>query len=119
VNSTQTAASTSVPTMTEEQKLAQRQWQFCVQLAKYLYEVSVTVSGKLLKIWLPDKCRSHQKDVDHYSVVPCCRPCLHLAHKIRLNFSIRLHGVMLDYLSTGTTLPYLLSCLAKAHTGQT
>lgn len=101
VNSTQTAASTSVPTMTEDQKLAQRQWQFCVQLAKYLYEVSGTVASKLSKIWLPDKCCSHQKDAGCYFVVPCCRPCLHLAHKIRLNIPIHLHGIMLGYLSTG------------------
>lgn len=40
VNSTQTPASTALPTMTEDQKLAQRQWQYCIQLAKYLYEAS-------------------------------------------------------------------------------
>jgi hypothetical protein len=43
VSSTQIPANTSLPTMTEDQKLAQRQWQYCIQLAKYLYEVSETV----------------------------------------------------------------------------
>jgi hypothetical protein len=43
VNSAQTPASALLPAMTEEQKLAQRQWQYCIQLAKYLYEASDTV----------------------------------------------------------------------------
>jgi len=52
VNSTQTPASMSPPAMTDEQKLAQRQWQYCIQLAKYLYEVSdMCVTWLILKLF--------------------------------------------------------------------
>jgi hypothetical protein len=51
VNSAHAPANASLPVMTEEQKLAQRQWQYCVQLAKYLYEVSGTGVYLLANCW--------------------------------------------------------------------
>ncbi|PNF33035.1 hypothetical protein B7P43_G16367 [Cryptotermes secundus] len=59
-----TAGSTSVPAMTEDQKLAQRQWQFCVQLAKYLYEEGLLERQEFLQwiLELLDKMRSSPSD---------------------------------------------------------
>ncbi|KAJ9575349.1 hypothetical protein L9F63_025699, partial [Diploptera punctata] len=64
-SSTPTSAlNTSPPTMNDEQKLAQKQWQYCIQLAKYLYEEGLLERQEFLQ-WildLLDKMRSAPAD---------------------------------------------------------
>lgn len=43
------SASASSTGMNEEHKVAQRQWQYCIQLARYLYEVSRKIG---ISLWL-------------------------------------------------------------------
>ncbi|GLG99952.1 Uncharacterized protein GBIM_06326 [Gryllus bimaculatus] len=54
----------SLPAMTEEQKLAQKQWTYCIQLAKYLYEEGLLERQEFLQWVLEqlDRMRSAPAD---------------------------------------------------------